>query len=264
MFGPARPHWLATNAFHRRPKGHAQSKLASPPIQMYANAIYYPNYRASVECPPSSLRCDILSHVFYAFAAISDHGEVYVSVTVEHCVRNDMANRWQLDDQEVDCHMSIDGTQGCLRAFSQLKSRYSHLKLILSIGGAKGSKIAFANASSDSTRCARFARSARTLVDHYSFDGIDIDWEYPEPNESENYVQLMSSLRKHLPAPRYIVSTALPAGEWVLGRYDLPRLASSVDFLNLMAYDFTGDWGDPRYVNEQWRVATSLDQMTFF
>lgn len=80
MFGPSRPHWLdqASNAFHRRPKDHAQSKWSSPPMQMYANAVYYPNYRASVECPPSSLRCDIISHVFYAFAAISDSGEIYV------------------------------------------------------------------------------------------------------------------------------------------------------------------------------------------
>ncbi|KAE9989139.1 hypothetical protein EG328_000071 [Venturia inaequalis] len=230
MFGPARPHWLeqASNAFRRRPKDHAQSKWSSPPMRMYANAIYYPNYRASIECPPSSLRCDIISHIFYAFAAISESGEVY------------------LDNHETDCNISIDGTQGCLRALAQLKSRYGHLKLILSVGGAKGNKTAFSNASSDESRRSRFATSARCLVDRYYFDGIDVDWEHPENWEGENYVQLMTCLRYHLPAPRYIVSTALPAGEWVLSRYNLPQLASSIDFLNLMAYDFTGDWGDPK------------------
>jgi chitinase len=126
--------------------------------------------------------------------------------------------------------------------------------------------VAFANASTDDSRRARFARSARNLIDQYSFDGIDstlntpsvlsmikvdrftVDWEYPEPNESGNYIQLLSCLRSHLPSPRYIVTTALPAGEWLLSRYNLPQLASNIDFLNLMAYDFTGDWGDPRYV----------------
>jgi hypothetical protein len=53
--------------------------MTSPPVTMYANAVYYPNYRASIECPPSSLRLDVISHVFYAFAAISDTGEAYVS-----------------------------------------------------------------------------------------------------------------------------------------------------------------------------------------
>jgi chitinase len=79
----------------------------------------------------------------------------------------------QLDNTDIDCRLPVDGQQGCLRAFAQLKNQYSHLKLILSVGGANGNKVAFANAASSDSSRARFASSARFLVDQYSFDGID-------------------------------------------------------------------------------------------
>jgi chitinase len=73
-----------------------------------------------------------------------------------------------------------------------------------------------------------------------------VDWEYPEPGQQAiDYIQLLGALRTYLPAPRYLVSTALPAGEWCLNRYDLGQLALKIDLLNLMAYDFCGNWGNP-------------------
>jgi chitinase len=73
-----------------------------------------------------------------------------------------------------------------------------------------------------------------------------VDWEYPEPGQqSENFVELFSVLRAYFPRPRYIVTTALPAAKWCLERFQLHRLASRIDFLNLMGYDFVGNWGQP-------------------
>lgn len=53
---------------------------------------------------------------------------------------------------------------------------------------------------------------------------------------------LMSTLRKHLPAPHYILTTALPAGTWALRNIDLAKAASHLDHINLMSYDFAGPW----------------------
>lgn len=73
-----------------------------------------------------------------------------------------------------------------------------------------------------------------------------VDWEYPEVGrQSWDFIQLLSAIRTYFPSPRYLVTTALPAGEWCLNRFDLPQLASKLDFLNLMGYDFTGNWGSP-------------------
>lgn len=56
---------------------------------------------------------------------------------------------------------------------------------------------------------------------------------------------LTATLREFFPGPRYLLTTALPAADWCLGRFDLQQLATTLDLLNLMAYDFTGNWGNP-------------------
>lgn len=53
---------------------------------------------------------------------------------------------------------------------------------------------------------------------------------------------LMSTLRRYLPAPNYILTTALPAGTWALQNIDLAKAASHMDYINLMSYDFAGPW----------------------
>jgi chitinase len=55
-------------------------------------------------------------------------------------------------------------------------------------------------------------------------------------------VQLLSLLRRVLPAPRYIITSALPAGEWALRNINLAAAAAHLDLINLMTYDFSGPW----------------------
>jgi chitinase len=89
-----------------------------------------------------------------------------------------------------------------------------------------------------------FATSAKSLLDQFNLDGIDIDWEHPQDtNEGRNLTQLLTTLRSYLPAPLYCLTCALPAGAWALR--NIPNLAQCVaylDTLNLMGYDFTGSW----------------------
>jgi chitinase len=82
-----------------------------------------------------------------------------------------LTNR-QLGDLNVDTILPVDGTQGCLQAFSLLKQRNSHLKLILSVGGATGGAN-FAAVAADPTKRLTCANTARSLIDQYRFDGID-------------------------------------------------------------------------------------------
>lgn len=67
-FGPPRPNPLLhqTQAVGRNVA--QESPGGPPPVQMYHNAVYYPNYKVYQHQPPSSLKLDIISHVFYAFA----------------------------------------------------------------------------------------------------------------------------------------------------------------------------------------------------
>jgi chitinase len=46
---------------------------------VYANAVYYPNYRVYRGDTPASLNYRCISHVFYAFASVGPDGIVVVS-----------------------------------------------------------------------------------------------------------------------------------------------------------------------------------------
>lgn len=70
-----------------------------------------------------------------------------------------------------------------------------------------------------------------------------VDWEHPNtPEQARQYVKLLWACRDQLPAPRYLLTTALPVDPAVLGLLDVRALAAAVDHVNLMCYDFAGPW----------------------
>lgn len=72
---------------------------------------------------------------------------------------------------------------------------------------------------------------------------IQVDWEHPsDPRQGANYMQLLAELRASLPSPNYILTTALPAGEWALRNVDVGQASALLDYINVMAYDFSGPW----------------------
>lgn len=79
---------------------------------------------------------------------------------------------------------------------------------------------------------------------------ILVDWEHPsDAYQGALFVRLLTTLRLYLPRPRYLMTAALPAGEWCLRHIDLPKLVKSpgtsnpvLDYLHVMAYDFAGPW----------------------
>lgn len=205
----------------------ASSSSAALDIPIFANAAYYPNWRVYKKQPPSSLRLGFVSHIFYAFAWVKESGQVYLS------------------DEWADSQMPVDGTEGCIRAFTQLKQQYPQLKIILSIGGGGKGSENFASVARSASAVAVFAQSARALVDQFDLDGVDIDWEHPsDAQQGQDYVHLLSQVRAFLPSPRYFVSSALPAGEWALKHINLAAAQQSVDLFLVMCYDFSGPWLD--------------------
>ncbi|CAM1510175.1 Fc.00g005100.m01.CDS01 [Cosmosporella sp. VM-42] len=191
----------------------------------YANAVYYPSWRVYKERPPSSLDVTNITHIFYAFIGVSEDGTLR------------RLDEWADNDKEVD------GVKGCLAALAKLKSENPHIKTIASIGGGSSSK-EFPKLSASREARETFAREAREFCDRYSLDGVDIDWEHPQdPAAGRNYILFLETIRAAFPSP-YLLTTALPVGEYCLKHIDLPAAANLLDFLNLMAYDFTGSWTD--------------------
>ena len=93
------------------------------------------------------------------------------------------------------------------------------------------------------------------------FDGIDIDWEYPgldpgngadhTPADRHNATLLLQEFRRQLDAygattgRHYLLTVDLPAGNAnSSGSWELADVAKTVDWINLLTFDFHGSW-DP-------------------
>lgn len=80
--------------------------------------------------------------------------------------------------------------------------------------------------------------SLRICTDIYT-----VDWEHPsDPKQGLDFLALLAAIRIHLPDDRYLLTAALPAGEWALQNIDLYKAQDYLDYINVMAYDFTGPW----------------------
>lgn len=92
----------------------------------------------------------------------------------------------QLSDEWADTQMPVDGTEGCLRAFVQLKQQYSKMRVILSVGGGGKGSENFAAVAHSRSKTDTFVRTARGLVDQFGIDGIDSKALILQPEKSDS------------------------------------------------------------------------------
>lgn len=182
----------------------------------------------------------LITHLYYAFA----------NVTGGECV---------LGDSYADTDKFYPGDTwdaGALRgSFHQLqllKAKYPKLKTVLSIGGWTWSG-GFSDAAATEASRTKFAQSCAALAKKYGFDGLDVDWEYPggggmaagKPEDTANYTLLLAAMRKELDAlgdKTYELSIAAPAGPAMIAHLESAKIASIVDSIDVMTYDFHGAW----------------------
>jgi hypothetical protein len=139
-----------------------------------------------------------------------------------------------------------------------LKQRDPSLKVLISIGGWSWSDN-FSAAARDEASRQRFAASCIDLyLKQYKgvFDGLDIDWEFPvsgglnggRPEDKENFTLLLGELRRQLDElgkeanQHYLLTIAAPIGPGTIRNIEPEAIASRVDWINLMGYDFHGTW----------------------
>jgi chitinase len=106
------------------------------------------------------------------------------------------------------------------------------VKVLLLIGGD------FSGVENNGTLLTLVA-NLTAFATEYSYDGFDIDWEYPETSEDRRLlVELMAQLREV--NPDYVLS--IDVAPWAGYGYDLVRLQQSIDYFNIMMYDCAGPW----------------------
>lgn len=169
-----------------------------------------------------------------------------------------------LGDPYVDG--TADGGYNQLAAIRQLKNTNPNLKLFAAVGGWTWSN-QFSNLANDPVTRGNFATSAVNFLRQYQFDGIDIDWEYPNSigvpcaagqtcqrnADKANYILLLQTLRQALDTAgqqdgkRYYITIASSANPSFLADAGgtnnwLSNATQYLDWINIMTYDYYGPW----------------------
>lgn len=138
----------------------------------------------------------------------------------------------------------------CKRFLSQIRLENPNLKILLSVGGWGAS--GFSDASMTQNGREKLVRSAVNIVQNYSLDGIDIDWEYPcirvggidgDSRDKENFTLLMKEFRLVLDQKKdrpYFLSIAAGGDEYFTLCTQMDQLQQYLDYVQLMTYDLKG------------------------
>ncbi|GGN70768.1 chitinase [Actinoplanes lobatus] len=190
------------------------------------------------------LAAERLTHLTYAFGR----------VTGGRCA---MGDAWAAHRRMVSAADSVDGVgdtaadplRGTFGQLRKLKKQHPGIRLLWSFGGWTGSA-GFTEAAKDP---AGFAASCRQLLADPRwaglFDGIDVDWEYPnacgttcDGSGPAALAGMLSALRAEL-GPGALISAAAPGDLGRLRATDYAAAARHVDWLGAMTYDYFGAAG---------------------
>jgi chitinase len=126
----------------------------------------------------------------------------------------------------------------------------NNVRVSLAIGGwNNGDDSAFEALAANAGTRTTFVNAVMSAVRQYNLDGIDMDWEYPDPGTSaNNYTALMQQLSTALHAEGKLLTAAV-VSEGGTANGVQPAVFNAVDWLNIMAYD-----GGSPHANFDWSV----------
>ena len=140
-----------------------------------------------------------------------------------------------------------------VRALVGLKKLNPQLQVLVSVGGGSGSA-GFSEMAFTAEGRKKFVDSAMAMVEKYSLDGIDVDWEYPgythtpgmnvRPEDKQGYTLVMKDLRlrfnkeeKRL-GRQLVTSSATGATQIWLDHTNMREAAKWMTSVNMMCYDW--------------------------
>ncbi|MFJ4714821.1 glycoside hydrolase family 18 protein [Streptomyces sp. NPDC088785] len=268
----------AGTASARTETGPAPAAAGSKVVGYFTEwGVYDRNYH--VKNIETSGSADRLTHINYAFG----------NVQGGKCA---MGDSYAATDKAYTADQAVDGVadtwdqplRGNFNQLLKLKKLHPNLKILWSFGGWTWSG-GFGEAAKDP---AAFAQSCYDLVENSKwadvFDGIDIDWEYPnacgltcDTSGPDAYKNLMAALRAKFGGD-YLITSAIAADAEDGGKLDAADYAGAaqyVDWYNPMTYDYFGAWdaqgptaphspltsytGIPK---ESWNSASTVDKLT--
>ena len=178
---------------------------------------------------PEDIDASLCTHIVFAFATIKDNK---LSASED----NDVGDAF---------------TDGTYDRIMKHKEANPNLKVLLAVGGWAFGSEPFRKLTENVFRMNGFVYDAIEFLRTYKFDGLDIDWEYPRgADDKASFVSLIKELRlafegehKSAKKPKLLLTAAVPASfEAIAAGYDVPELSKYLDYINVMTYDFHGQW----------------------
>jgi len=230
----------------------------------------------------NQIPADKLNNIDYAFAFPSASGGCVLSDQWSDYEAPTWSGDQSVDGIADDPSNPNQHVFGNFNQLLKLKAAHPNLRVEISIGGWTGSKY-FSDVAATSASRKAFVQSCIDLFIRGNlpndpvniwppqsggqgviaglFDGINIDWEYPgidpgngadfSPNDVKNATKLLQEFRSQLDkvgdqtGKHYLLTVDIPGGNiHSTGSWELAKVADVVDWIDLMAFDFHGNW-DP-------------------
>jgi len=183
---------------------------------------------------PEHIDPKICTHIIYGFAVLDQN----TLLTKSHDPYADMSDGYSGKDM--------------YRKVTEFK-KYG-IKVTLALGGwndSKGGK--YSKLVNNPAARARFIEHVIKFIEKHDFDGLDLDWEYPScwqtDCKEENYKDKaafsawVSELRAAFNPKGLLLSAAVSPSKKIMDvGYDIPSIARDLDWINVMTYDYHGQW----------------------
>ncbi len=179
---------------------------------------YYPSWLAEA-LPPAAIDFKLFTHIAHAFLLAKADGTPVITERVP--------------DAELTAAAHAAG-----------------VKVIISLGGW-GSDSYYAPMIRSEEAMRRHVEEVVRIVGEYGYDGVDLDWEHPDDAvDRKAFSFLAKAFRMALDelgerdGRGYELSAAVNPSAWAGQWLDEAVLRETMDYLNIMTYDFSGPWGD--------------------
>ncbi|PON37201.1 1,4-alpha-glucan-branching enzyme [Trema orientale] len=197
----------------------------SPPT---VKGAYWPS-SATTTFPPSAINTSLFTHIFYAFLAPSD-----------------ISHKFEISDSTA---VSLSNFTSTLRYADP------PAKTLFSVGGG-GDDTDYARIASEPSSRRVFIRSSIEVARKFGFDGVDLDWEFPKSPKEMKYLGLLLKEWRHAikreaqltsRPPLLLTAAVYFSVDFFLGdnrSFPVAAIRESLDWINVMTYDYHGAWAN--------------------
>ncbi|XP_075167844.1 putative chitinase 10 [Haematobia irritans] len=172
---------------------------------------------SSINFQPEMVNASLCTHVSYGYFGFDERGNFDSSTT----------------------------NLALVRRLTKLRTSNPKLKLIAVVGGPAQSSKKFSKMVENYFFRWTFIDTCLTFLLSKLLDGLEIHWLYPgsdpsRPSDRENFVTLLKEMNETLKPHNFDFGISVPGNIGnIRAWYDVPEIVKHVDYINVMAYNYT-------------------------